>query len=248
MVKIAYDRSTGLIELRVQAFEPDDAKRIAEAIYDESSAMINDLSAAAREDATRYAKEELDKATTRVRDARVALTEFRSRTQIIDPVADLQGQLSIINTLQQQLTETIISQNLLRDTTQSGDVRIAQIERREAVIRELIEEERGKFGVGTSEGGPSDASDYSRLVGDFERLTVEREFAEQAHLVARTAYDVSLAEAQRQSRYLASHVNPTLAESSRYPQRVTNSLLIAGMLLLAWGIGVMIYYSVRDRR
>ena len=56
--RIFYDPGTGLIELRVLAFDPDDARNIADAISRQSSAMINELSAIAREDTTRYARVE----------------------------------------------------------------------------------------------------------------------------------------------------------------------------------------------
>jgi len=220
---------------------------VAQEIYDESSLMINQLSAIARADTTRYAKEELDKSIERLKVARTAVTEFRSRTQIVDPTADIQGQMGLLNTLQQQLAAAIIELNLLRETTMvGGDPRINQSERRIAVIQQLIDQEREKFGVGS--GGQTATNDYSALVGEFERLSVDREFAEKAYLAALTAYDESLAQAQRQSRYLAAHVRPTLAEEALYPQRVQTSLLVIGLLLAGWGIAMLIYYSVRDRR
>ena len=43
MVKVYYDSSTHLIEIRVLAFAPEDAQRIAQAIFDKSTVMINRL-------------------------------------------------------------------------------------------------------------------------------------------------------------------------------------------------------------
>ena len=50
MVQIYYDSGSGLIEIRVLAFAPEDATRIADALFAQSSEMINDLSSIARED------------------------------------------------------------------------------------------------------------------------------------------------------------------------------------------------------
>ena len=77
MLAISYDAGSGLLELRVLAFEPREAQAIAEAIYDESLRTINALSAVAREDATRYAQIDLDQALERLKEAREALTAFR---------------------------------------------------------------------------------------------------------------------------------------------------------------------------
>lgn len=246
MVKVFYDSGTGLIELRVHAFDPDDAKAVADAIFADSAEMINALSAAARQDATRYAREELDRATERLSAARIALTEFRSRTQIVDPTADIQSQMGLLNTLQQQQAAAMIELSLLRETARPGDPRIEQGERRIAVIEAMIETERRKFGVGTNSA--TGEEDFSTLVGEFEKLTVEREFAERAYIVALTAFDNAQAEAQRKSRYLAAYTGPTRAEEALYPQRLVLTSLIFAFSLLLWSIGLLIYYSVRDRR
>ena len=245
MVRISYDANNGLMGLRVLAFDPHEAQRIAQAITDESVARINELSAVARADATRYAREELDQAVDRLRDAREAVTQFRSRNQIVDPLANIQGQVGLLNTLQEQLASALIDLDLLRDTARDSDPRITQLERRIEVIRARIAAERSEFGMG-DQGETGDG--YVALVGEFERLNVDREFAEQSYRSALMGYDVALGEAERTSRYLAAHITPTLAESSRYPERV---LLFAGLtlfLLLVWAVGVLIYYSIRDRR
>lgn len=246
MVRIFYDNGTGLIELRVHAFDPQDAHSVAQAIFDDSSDMINMLSATARADATRYAREELDKAVKRLSDARIALTQFRSRSQIVDPLADIQSQMGLLNTLQQQMAAAMIELSLMRETARADDPRISQGERRIAVIETMIAEERRKLGVGTS--GDQNASDMSTLIGEFERLSVDREFAQNAYLAALTAFENAQAEAQRKSRYLAAYSGPTLAEEAQYPRRFILTGLVLGFSLMLWSIGLLVYYSVRDRR
>ena len=246
MVKVFYDNGTGLIELRVHAFDPHDAQRIAQAIFDESTRMINELSASARADATRYAREELELSTARLSAARVTLTEFRSRTQLVDPTANVQGQMGLLNSLQQQQAQSMIELSLLRESAREGDPRISEAERRVAVINQMIADEKRKFGVGADVAGTGE--DYSTLVGEFERLTVEREFAERAYIAALTAFDNASAEAQRKSRYLAAYIGPTLAEQALYPRRLQQTGVVASFMLLIWAIGALVYYSVRDRR
>ena len=40
----------------------------------------------------------------------------------------------------------------------------------------------------------------------------------------------------------------TLPESALYPQRAVLTLVTGLFLLLAWGIGVLVFYSLKDRR
>jgi capsular polysaccharide transport system permease protein len=43
------------------------------------------------------------------------------------------------------------------------------------------------------------------------------------------------------------YISPTLAESANYPQRLILLSLAALFACLGWGIGVLVYYSIRDK-
>jgi len=245
MVRVYYDSGSGLIEVRALAFDPDDAQKIAQAIFVESSDMINELSAVAREDAVRYARDELDTAVERLKSAREAITRFRNDNRIVDPTVDLQTQEGLLGTLQTQLAEALIDLDLLLATSQNNDPRVGNAERRVEVIQVRIEEERRKRGI---RGDADDGESFTTLVGEYERLVVDREFAEQTYVSSLAARDAALAEARRQSRYLAAHIQPTLAERSLFPQRVTILGLFALFMFMAWAISVLVAYSLKDRR
>lgn len=245
MVNIYYDGSNGLIQVQVKAFDPEDARNIARAIVEESTRMINRLSAVARADTMRYAKEDLDLALARLKKARQAITAFRNKAQIVDPNADIQGQMGLLNTLQQQLASTLIELDLLRETARKADPRIVQLERKISVIQARIKDERKKFGFG---GGGAGGTDYASLVSEYEGLTVELEFAQRTYLSALTAFDTAKAEAQRQTRYLAAFVAPTLAQKPQYPKRPVLLGILGFFLFLSWAILVLVSYSIKDRR
>lgn len=238
MVRTSYDSSTGLIEVRVLAFDPADATMIAQELLDQSATMINELSAAAREDAVRFSREELTQAEDRLRSAREAVTAFRVKNQIVDPTTDFQTQAGLVGLLENQLAEAQIEMDLLSDAA-DNDPRLVQAKRRAEVILARIAAERSKVG-GTQ--------DFAALAADYERLLVDREFAEKTYVAALSAYDTAKAESQRTSRYLAAHVLPTRAEVSRYPERLSILGLLALFLGLVWAIGTLVVYSVKDRR
>jgi capsular polysaccharide transport system permease protein len=245
MVRISYDGASGLMELRVLAFEPQEARSIADAIFANSTTMINNLSAIAREDGTRYAREDLEVAVERLKQARESLTAFRVANEIVDPSADIAGQMGLLNLLQSQLVEGLIEFDLLVSSTREGDPRLEQARRRIEVIEDRIREERRKFGVG---GGDSQSESYAETIAEFERLSVDREFAEQAYAAALTTFDGARAEANRKSRYLAAYIEPTLAERSEFPNRPILTGIVAIFGFLIWAILSLAYYALRDRR
>lgn len=243
MVRISYDSGSGLMELRVLAFSPEQARTVADAIFDQSTAMINDLSAIAREDATRYAREDLDLAVERLKQAREALTAFRISSEIVDPNADIQGQMGLLNLLQAQQVEALIEFDLLRNSTRESDPRLIQAQSRIDVIEERVREERQKFGVGRGED-----ESYAQTIAEFERLAVDREFAEQGYAAALANFDAARAEANRQSRYLAAYITPTLAQRSEFPNHPLTIGVVGLFAFLTWAIAALAYYALRDRR
>lgn len=246
MVSVYSDSSTGLIDLEVQAFSPQDAQDIARLIYEESSAMINKLSDIARDDSTRHAAEELEASVERLKIALSDLTRFRNEHQIVSPDATLSIQTGLLSSLEMQLAETLIDQDLLSQTTTGTDPRSKQAERRRGVIEERLKQERAKLGIGP--GAQTSDNRFANLVGQFESLVVDLEFAEQSYTAALASYDAAVAQSRRQTRYLAAHINPTLAETSIYPNRPATMGLIAFFSLLIWAVMVMVGYSLKDRR
>ncbi|MCK0151965.1 capsule biosynthesis protein [Marivita sp. S6314] len=241
-VTVSYDSLAGLIELRVTAFAPEDAQQIAQAIVARATALINELSDVAQADALRDAGAELEAAETRLKAARRQVTKFRNTHQLVDPSVDLQAQAGLLGNLQGQLAEALIALDLLRGETRAGDPRLEQGARRVAVIEGRIAAERAKLGLEGDDAG------FANVVGVYEALVADRDFAERAYAAARRAYDLAQAEARRQSRYLAAWQRPTLAETAEYPRRGRLLMLIAGFAVLLWGLAALSVTAARDRR
>ncbi|MEP1994409.1 MAG: sugar transporter [Ascidiaceihabitans sp.] len=245
IVRVSYDQGSGLIELRVLAFDAKTAQAIGTGIVEESQNMINALNDQARDDLLRYAQRDLEVSLRRLKDAREALILFRTRTQIVDPATDLQGRLGVVNNLQAQLAQALIDLDVLLDQSSENDPRVKQARRTIEVIKNRIVIERENVASGDITVG---GEDYPTLLAEFEGLVVDREFAEEGYRAALTALDVARNNAGRQSRYLEAYVRPTLPQSSEFPRRWVLLGMIGLFVGLIWSILALIYYSIRDSR
>lgn len=245
IIRISYDQGTGLVDLRVIAFSPEMAQKIAKEIVAQSQTLVNELNASARADMLKYAEEDLSESVKRLKDAREALVNFRTRTQIVDPQSDLQGRMGVLNNLQQQLAQALVDHDLIAQDSAANDPRVTQAQRRIDVIRQRIAEERANF---AQSNGANGLEGYPKLLAEYEGLTVDREFAEEAYREALGSLDVARSNAARQSRYLATFVRPTLAQQSEYPRRWIIFGLAALFLTLTWMILSLMFYAVRDRK
>lgn len=239
---VRYDDATGLIDMRVQAFDADTAQNLAQSILEEATRVITELAAQARSDTVRFAEEDVQRAQAQLRQAREALIAFQTRSQILDPDTDVEGKLNIITSLQAELAGALISLDALRETTQASDPRITTAERRVEVIRLRIDAERSNMAVGGT------GENYPALLAEYQRLAAERRHATDTLAQAFLALDAARSEAAKQSRYVITYVSPTLADAALYPRRFLWLAATTGAGFMIWFLLNVAYVSARDRR
>ncbi|WP_424930078.1 sugar transporter [Amaricoccus tamworthensis] len=242
MLDVSLNSAAGIVQVQARAFTPEDARLIASTVLEHSSDLVNRLAQQAREDAVRFAREELAEAEETLRQYRQDLTDFRRQYNIVDPTADVAGQVGLLSALQEQLAAALVDRDVILSYAAESDQRVIQANRRITAITEQIEEERSSLDL---TGLPGSLPD---VVGRYEELRVNLEFANAAFTQTLAGLAAARAEARRQSRYLAAHVEPTLAESSLYPRRFVLSGLTGLFLLMGWSIFLLIFYNVRDNR
>lgn len=242
MVTVSYESNGGIIHIQANAFTPEDARAIAQAILAESNKLVNRLSEQARADAIKFASLEHAEASDNLAKVRARMAEFRNRNHIVDPSADVAGQMGLLNALQSELAGALVQRDMLRSYADESDQRMTQANRRITAITDRIASERQNLGV----GGDGDA--LPEIVASYEELRIDTEFANRAYVETLAGLAAARAEARRQSRYLAAHVEPTLASTALYPRRAMIAGLTGLFLTLGWGVFLLIYYNVRDNR
>jgi len=170
------------------------------------------------------------------------LADFRRTHNIVDPSADVAGQMGLLSALQAELAQALVDRDVLLSYAAEGDQRVIQANRRIDAITARIEDERSSLDL------TGVAGSLPEVVGNYEELLVDLEFANTAYTQALAGLAAARAEARRQSRYLAAHIKPTLAQSTLYPRRLMIAGLAGLFLLLGWGVLMLVYYNVRDNR
>lgn len=246
MVRVNFDHSSGIMQLDVRAFDPQQAREISEFILQKSDALINDLSAAAREGVLKATREEMVLAEQRLSKARAAVREYRDVSQEVDPVEGAKLALQIIGGLEGELVK--LNSDLTTAKTQMGDdtPRVRVLKARIASLEEQLGTERQRLGSG-SEKSASGTSDVAGRIQQYEGLETEREFAERAYAASLASLEKARMDAGNKQRYLAVFIEPTLAQLAQYPTRLLNMFLVTFGLLFAWAVFVMGYYNIRDR-
>jgi capsular polysaccharide transport system permease protein len=243
MVAAHFDNSSQIVTVEVKAFTAEDAQSVAAAILDFSEKLINDLSTRARADAVKSALQDLKRVEDQLKANRTALRAFRDTKEEFDPVKQVEARYSILSKLEQDLsaarTKLASLKNFMGDNAPSVTVLKGDI----AALERQVEEERAKLG---NKGAESGHQSLGGLVANYEELVVDREFSEKAYVSALASLERARIEADRQQRYLAAFVRPSVPHMALYPKRLVGTLSVLAISSLLWALGVLVAYAVRD--
>lgn len=242
MVKVSVAANSGLVELNVKAFTPEDSQLLSEIILDESSDVVNALSVSAEENYTNSATSLRLETEEKLRIARSEVQAFRSSNEIIDPENDYSIRTGVIAALQNELAKVLIEKSIVEGYSDGTTTRSSNLDLKIEAIRNQIEIEGSD--IYRSE---SDGRTFSGIMQEFEELLVDQQIAEEAYRAALIQEEEARSAARRQKRFITVHIPPTLSQESQYPNRLFLSLAVFGCLFAAWCVAVLIFHNVEDR-
>jgi capsular polysaccharide transport system permease protein len=121
------DAISGVIHLKVRAFKPEDAVAISQEVIARSETLVNGISRRAQDDMITNAKKEVEQTAERLKQARVALQEFRNRWGIIDPVKSAEAAVTTIELLRKDKIKAENDLRVLRDSKLDEKSRSIQV-------------------------------------------------------------------------------------------------------------------------
>jgi capsular polysaccharide transport system permease protein len=239
--KVSIDTMSGIITLQVQAYTPEDATKIAQAVVDLSERLVNDVSKRSRSDAVERAESEVELAGKKLAQARQKLLEFRNEHVLIDPmsraksIGEMIGQLTVerleldnnLRSLSGVLAADSPSQRLQR-------TRLTIIDQQIASLKQKLTDSKGNDTV-------------SAQLATFEELELNEKFTEKMYTVAQASYERARQERAKQLLYLIVVVRPTIPESATYPKVALTTALMFSSLLILWGIGALLAAAIQDQ-
>ncbi len=238
-VDAAYDVETGITILTVRAFSADEAQTINARLLQNAEKLVNQLNERGRNDLVRFAEREVADAKRQASDAAQSLAAYRNRRGVIDPERQATVQLQMISKLQDELIGARMQLlQLSRAASQNPQIPLLKV--RIAGLEQAIKQELGQVAGG-------DGS-LSAAAAEYQRLQVQREFADQQLGLSLAALQDARNEARRQGAYVERVAQPSLADEALEPRRIRGILATLVVGLVAWGILTMLVAGTREHR
>jgi capsular polysaccharide transport system permease protein len=225
MISTSFDSTTGMNTLKAQAFAPADAERIVSSMLEAAEELVNRMNARARQDSISLAETEVERMRRRAVAEHAALTAFRERERLIDPS---QATLAVLETIAKLAQEVALVNVQLSELTKSSPdgPQLSPLRARRTALETQIALERQRLA--------GDAQSIAPRIAEYERLMLEREFAEKALISAMTAVEAARVEAMRQQVYLERVTNPSHPDYPAYPWRIIWTIVVMAAGYMAW--------------
>jgi capsular polysaccharide transport system permease protein len=238
-VSAEVDSVSSITVLRTSAFSADDAHKVNQKLLDLSEKLVNQLNERGRQDMIRFAAAEVKDAEQKAKAATLAVSTFRTQKGVFDPERQSALQLQLVSKLQDEFiaTKTQLAQirNLTKDNPQISSLQVK------------LNSLQGEINSETAKVAGGDRS-LSSKSADYERLALDRAFADKQFAVALTSLEQARNDAQRKQLYLERIVQPSMPDKAVEPRRLRNVFATFFLGLIAWGILSMLVAGVREHQ
>lgn len=218
LVSIETADDTGISVLKVRAYRPEDAEKIAHAILGNAESFVNQMNTRANRDALSFTEQMEIEAKRRMVEAERAITEFRNRYKVVNPEKETTETLAGLAKLQTEISrlEAALAQQRAMAPDSPG---LSSLQ--EQINSLKAEYAKGQRGVAGGVGS------MASKLQDYDMLVLERDLAARSVAAAVGELEKTRQEANAQRIYLQTIVEPNLPDHPRLPHRLLDILLVA---------------------
>jgi capsular polysaccharide transport system permease protein len=236
-VGVDYDPVSSISVLSVRAFTAEDAYKINNLLLEMSEDLVNTLNNRSREDLLRFAENEVKLASDRAKEASLTLFDYRREQSVFEPDKQALLQLQGVAKIQDDLVSTEAELSQLRKLSPNNP-QITALVSRSQTLRDAIASEASKV-TGARGSLSSHAS-------NFERLTLDLEFADKQLGIALAGLETARVDAQQKQLYLERLVQPNLPDKAMEPKRAKSMFTVFIIGLIVWAVAELLIASIRE--
>jgi capsular polysaccharide transport system permease protein len=233
-----FDLVSGNVSVSVKAFTPQESLNLAQALIKTSNEMFRRLNEQGQRDFVHVADESVQRAERDLADARQKLMQFRERSGLVDPDKTALAGAAIVDDLRKQLVAVQTQYTALRSTSPNSP----SLDSLKSQIAALERQVEAKDNNGQSAA----RAVTPETLRQFQSVDLERQFAEKQYTEMLSLRSQAYMMAQNQQSFLALFVQPTLAQTALYPERLKSIATVLVAAAALWFAGMLITYAVRD--
>lgn len=240
-IKITFDDYASLLQIEVQAYTPEMAQAITQALLDEGEKHMNLMGQRLAEEQLAFIETQVADMEQRLFNARDALLEYQNQYGLVAPTQTVEAIFAIVSRLEGELA--VLKARIKALSTYQSDTspELRRLKAEAAALEQQIEMEKRKM---AQENGNA----LNQVSAQYETLELRAQFALELYSNALTTLETTRVEAARKLKQVSILEYPTLAEYPAKPDRAYNITVFTIFAVLFAAIAQMIVTVVRDHR
>ncbi|MGQ7298501.1 chain-length determining protein [Marinobacter nauticus] len=240
-VAITFDDYSKVLRIEVQAYDPETAQAITQALLDEGERHMNLMGQRLAQEQVAFIDKQVQTLEERLLSAREALLHYQNEKGLVAPTQTVEAIFSTVSRLEAELAvlRAQIKSQKTYQSIQSPTVRRMQSEA--DALAQQIEIEKAKL---ATTGGNA----LNRVSAEYETLQLKAKFALDLYSTALTSLESTRVEAARKLKQVSILEYPTLAQYPEKPERIYNITVVTIFALLFAAIGQLVIAVIRDHR
>lgn len=239
IVKVKYDDYTSVLTVEVYAFKPEIAYEINREIIAQSERYINAISHTIAKEQMGFIEQELLSTYQKKQTAMNELVKFQNTHRVVDPLQEIQANLSIIKNLEAQLATQEAKLKELLTYLDPNSLQVQALKNQIEALKEQIEREKSKLVGGQA---------LNKIALDYLNLKLNAEFFTDVYKATLSAFENTRIEASRKIKNVVVISFPNMPEEALYPKRAYNLALALLLLLLVFGIISIVLSLIKEHR
>lgn len=237
-VSVQLDASSSIATLTTRGYDARATQAMNRRLLELGEDLVNQLNERGRQDMVRFATAEVAQAQEKAVVAAQALAQFRKTQGVIDPERQSSIPLQQVARLQDELVETR-AQIATLERLAPDNAQLLPLRQRAQLLQQEVDAVNARV-AGTGSRSLADKA------ASFQRLSLEKEFADRMLASALSTLEQARNEAQRKQLYLERIVQPSLPDAATEPRRLRGILVTTVIALMVWGILALLLAGVRE--
>lgn len=235
---IDLDSETGIINVRVRAFRPQDSYAIINAMLALGEQRVNALNLRSYESMQGLARRQVADAEKGLQSSQAALAAFRRGQGDVDPQGSAEAQLKLVTDLRKEEAMARAEMDAIAAQIGSNNPQYKALQSRAEAINSQLSSQEG-FLVGNSRS-------IAARLGNYQDLELRREFESKRYAAAAAALESAREQATRQQLFVVRLVEPNMPQKATYPKAIKSIFTVFLSLALVYGIAWLLLAGVRE--
>ena len=240
---ISIDTSNSVIKLSVRAYDPEYAQLISKTIVKRAEQFINEISNNLAKSRLAFAQSEHDIVEDKLQQAKLALINFQSKYNVLDPTAEGAAFQQIAFSLEATLAQKQAELSTLAGIMSATAPEIVSLKRQIKALEQQITEQKTK--INDTQGNDAKLS-INQLMAQYSNLQVQVELALQAYGSSLMTLENARVDTYQQLQHLVTVESPTLPDDATYPKVIYNLVLLGVLLSMAFIAIRIVVATIRE--